>query len=223
MNNTLILDIKSVDDSGTLKGYAAVYNNVDLIGELIEKGAFSKWLKKKRKSLPLLWNHNASEVIGSIKTVTDDNNGLWVEGKINLEVAKANEVYSLLKNGDVTGMSIGFLVKKSERNKDGVTVLKELDLFEASITPIPANPAAQVVSVKALQETEEEHMDKAALDAINNRLTLIEYQLSGLKSLILETKSVTVSTSINTNETEHLQSFESLMSEIKNSEIFRKA
>jgi HK97 family phage prohead protease len=177
MNNELILEIKSLEEQGMFTGYAAIFGNIDRQGEVITEGAFKASLSRKRKSLPLLWQHNQSEVIGKVSEVKEDSVGLWVKGNLNLDVAKAKEVYSMLKAGDVSGMSIGYRIKNGKR-KDGATYLTELDIFEASIVPIPANELAEVVSVKSQEgmsgmenELKQIQLDmKSLLDKVNEVL-----------------------------------------------------
>ena len=50
------LKIKSIDDAGKFVGIGAVYNNVDLGGDLIEPGAFTRTLSAGKK-WPVLWQH----------------------------------------------------------------------------------------------------------------------------------------------------------------------
>ena len=54
------LKIKSVDDTGTFTGLGAAYNNVDLGGDKIMPGAFTRTLAAG-KQFPLLWQHDPSE------------------------------------------------------------------------------------------------------------------------------------------------------------------
>ena len=75
----LALKIKSVDDTGTFTGLGAAYNNVDLGGDKIMPGAFTRTLAAG-KQWPFLWQHDPSNPIGTAK-VTDSPQGLQVEGR----------------------------------------------------------------------------------------------------------------------------------------------
>ncbi len=77
------LKIKSVDDTGTFTGLGAAYNNVDLGGDKIVPGAFTRTLAAG-KQFPLLWQHDPSSPIGTCK-VTDTPQGLHVEGTLLLQ------------------------------------------------------------------------------------------------------------------------------------------
>jgi HK97 family phage prohead protease len=140
----------------TFTGYAATFGNVDLVNDIIQKGAFAKCLSKK-STYPLYWDHSSKEMVGSV-TVLEDENGLWVsEGKVNKGVARGRDVAALLKGGDLNTMSIGFMTKDFEYlasdNDDSaypLRALKEIELREVSLVSDPANPMAKVASVKSL-------------------------------------------------------------------------
>lgn len=140
--------IKSTDDAtGEFTGYAAVFGNVDLQNEVVEPGAFSKTLAEQ-KDFPILWQHNADQPIGVTVSAVEDDKGLAVRGQINLETQTGREVYALLKQGAVKGISFGYDVIK-DIVKNGVRRLLELKLWELSLVTFPANPAAQVLAVKS--------------------------------------------------------------------------
>ena len=62
----LRMTIKSVAPDGSFTGSLAVYNNVDLGGDLIEAGAFTKTIKEHGDHVPLLWQHKADVPIGML-------------------------------------------------------------------------------------------------------------------------------------------------------------
>jgi hypothetical protein len=85
-----------------------------------------------------------------ITALFEDARGLYVKGKLLMDVAQAREAYSLLKAGVVRGLSIGYSVKRSRRNPDsGIRELLDLNLWEISLVTLPANEAAQVTVVKS--------------------------------------------------------------------------
>jgi HK97 family phage prohead protease len=148
----LLTSIKAVpeDEQGAFEGLLAIYNNVDLGGDLIEPGAFLKTLQERGSTIPLLWGHKAEEPpIGRLK-LFDTPDGLRVKGQLNLEMSRSKDVYSAMKAGDVSGLSIGYDTVKHEI-KSGVRHLKELRLWEGSIVNFPMNPLAEVFSVKDLK------------------------------------------------------------------------
>jgi HK97 family phage prohead protease len=148
-HSSFSLKIKSVDDSGRFTGVGAVYGNVDLGGDRIMPGAFTKTLAAG-KQIPLLWQHNPSEPIGSVKC-TDSSQGLMVEGQLLLSDPTAQKAYSFLKAGIIKGLSIGYDTKKADFVGD-VRELQELKLWELSVVTFPMNEAAAVNSIKSMSD-----------------------------------------------------------------------
>ena len=145
------LKIKSVDDAGTFVGLGAVYNNVDLGGDRILPGAFTRTLAAG-KQFPLLWQHDPSNPIGTAK-ITDTREGLQVAGTLLLTDPTAQKAYTFMKAGVVKGLSIGYDTIKATNDGD-VRQLTELRLWEISCVTFPMNESAQVSSVKAISDSE---------------------------------------------------------------------
>jgi HK97 family phage prohead protease len=145
------LRIKSVAADGTFTGVGAVYNNVDLGGDKILPGAFSRTLAGS-KQFPLLWQHSPSDPIGSVK-VTDTAQGLQVEGQLLLSDPTAQKAYSFLKAGILKGLSIGYETVKANY-VDDVRELAELKLWELSVVTFPMNTGAVVTGIKAMSDDE---------------------------------------------------------------------
>jgi HK97 family phage prohead protease len=154
------LKIKAVDDAGHFTGVGAVYGNVDLGGDKILPGAFTKTLEGSKR-YPLLWQHKSDLPVGSV-TVSDTPNGLSVEGQLLIkgspllaldsdEVPQARIAYSLLKAGVIKGLSIGYDTEKAAY-VDGVRELRELKLWELSIVTFPMNPGATILGVKNMSD-----------------------------------------------------------------------
>jgi len=55
----------------------------------------------------------------------------------------------LIMEGALRTVSVGFVSKRRERGEDGVLIHRDVELLEVSLVPIPANPAAQLVGVRA--------------------------------------------------------------------------
>jgi HK97 family phage prohead protease len=165
------IQLKEIGDEGTFSGYAAVFNNTDLGGDIIAPGAFTKSIKENPR-VPVLWGHDTREVIGINKEVREDSVGLHVSGQLILDVQRAKEARFLVKEGAVKGLSIGYdaLVVDYSKSSDGIRILKEVKLWEYSLVPFPMNPEATISGVKSLDEFEsrlcevidyvEEHSDE---------------------------------------------------------------
>jgi uncharacterized protein len=143
------LRIKGIDDAGKFTGVGAVYGNIDLGGDKILPGAFTRTLAGS-KQFPLLWQHQPDSPIGSVR-ITDTTQGLQCEGALLLEDPTARKAYQFLKAGIIKGLSIGFETIKAQFVGD-VRELQELKLWELSVVTFPMNPEAAVTSVKAMSD-----------------------------------------------------------------------
>jgi HK97 family phage prohead protease len=153
---TFSLKLDDVDSQGTIRGYASTFGNIDLGFDVVDKGAFKKSIKESSAKFPILADHDPSKQIGWNFRAEEDDTGLFVEGKLDLNVQSAREKYSLAKTamslGAKMGLSIGYMTIKAEpdREKPMVRHLKELKLFEYSIVTFPMNTEAMITSAKSL-------------------------------------------------------------------------
>ena len=181
--------LKVPDNSGVFTGYAATYGGEpDLVGDVIEPGAFAQSIARQGKGYPLLWAHRTDEPIGMAKVSDDPTKGLLVNGSLVLADPAAQRAYTHMKAGTVRGMSIGYDVPRGQGkvtySDDGTRTLKEIKLYEISLVAIPANPKAQVTSVKSLSDVE--HVLRSITDAsdadVVHQLKSIDAQLRRLLS-----------------------------------------
>jgi HK97 family phage prohead protease len=144
--NNVRFDVKSSEADGTFVGQASTYNNVDLGGDEVMPGAFSKTLADAKGPWPLLAGHDPHEQVGYAE-LQDSNAGLLVRGKLVLHSEKARQSYELMRARALRGLSIGYNAVRSVM-KGSVRQLTEVKLFEISLTPFPMNELALVTSVK---------------------------------------------------------------------------
>lgn len=171
---------------GQIRAYASVFDNVDVYGDIVQKGAFDRTLaewKDRGDTLPLLWGHNTSDPdynIGGIVKASEDDRGLLIEAEFDMDNPKAAQVYRLCKGRRVHDLSFAFDIQESSMETiDGeeVRLLKDLNLFECSIVPYGANPETEIVAVKhAVQSLRGVLAQKASDDTMG--------QLRELKSML---------------------------------------
>jgi HK97 family phage prohead protease len=148
--------VDAVDDKGVIRGYASTFGNVDYGLDVVDKGAFKKSLKENGGRVPILKDHDPRKLIGFNMRAQEDEYGLHVEGKLNLDVQDGREQYSLAKQamdlGIPFGLSIGYQTIKWEpdRKDPNIRRLKELKLFEYSMVTFPMNPEAMITNAKGL-------------------------------------------------------------------------
>jgi HK97 family phage prohead protease len=147
------MEIKALDDSGTFDGYAAIFGNVDLGGDVIERGAFKEIEKNKEGQVVVLWQHRSDSPIAAAE-VTQDDIGLKFRGRLVLEDPNARRAQAHMKANTVRGMSIGFDVMENGYTimSSGVRLLKALKLWEISLVTFGMNPLAQVAGVKQREQ-----------------------------------------------------------------------
>ena len=147
-------DIKATSDDGRIVGHGAVFGNVDLGFDRIEPGAFKETLKDiGAEPIPMLWQHHSWEPIGVWDDMREDRKGLVVEGQINLDVERGREARSLVRQGAVKGLSIGYWPRDFSY-EDDVRVLEKVDLHEVSLATFPMNPEARVAGIKNMTRKE---------------------------------------------------------------------
>lgn len=139
---------------GEFEGYLSVFGGTDAYGDTVIPGAFKKTLAVKNRIPVMLLNHDSWDVpIGVWQSMVEDETGLRVKGRLTEGNDQAARVYLALKDGAMTGMSMGYKVARFE-NKDssgqqrGRNML-DLDLYEGSIVTMPADAAARIDSVTA--------------------------------------------------------------------------
>lgn len=149
---------KSTDKSiGIIEGLASTYSHIDYYGDQIIAGAFTKSIKKFKKDkqmIPMLSGHSHDRVIGGFDAskIKDSGDGLYVVGAIDLDTQRGKEDYSLLSKGFITGLSVGGTVNidDMEIDKHGVRQIKNFNLQEISVTPMPANDSSRISEVKSV-------------------------------------------------------------------------
>lgn len=164
------LSVKSLAADGRFAGYASVFDMIDNQRDVMQKGAFANAMKKGAGAVKLLWQHQQDEPIGIFEKIFEDGYGLYVEGRLLLDVQKAKEAHALLKAGAVSGLSIGYSpVRYKIDGVTGVRLLSEVDLFEVSLVTFPANSAATVTVVKS-DDRVDAHQLIALSDALDSAL-----------------------------------------------------
>jgi len=158
---------------GRFQGYASVFNTIDRGNDLILPGAFKRSLRERgAKGVKLLWQHDPKEPVGIIDDLYEDTRGLFVHGRLILDVDRAREAYRLLGAGALDGLSIGFHTLKSNQRSDGVRLLREVDLWEISLVTFPMNEQARISSFKSNCNSENfSAVDETALVAGLRHLT----------------------------------------------------
>ncbi len=121
-------------------GYAAIFDRIDKGGDIIRPGAFGS-LKEGQK-LPLLWQHDPGQRIGSVTYAQEDRRGLRVIGNLSRTRKTGRAAAAMLANGAVNGLSFGYRVKRCDGSKP--RILLDLDIAEISLVSFPMQSAAKI-------------------------------------------------------------------------------
>ncbi|MEE8341972.1 MAG: HK97 family phage prohead protease [Candidatus Neomarinimicrobiota bacterium] len=154
--NSIKQSSEKENDFGIFTGLASTFE-IDTEGDQIMPGTFDKALirlKEKGKShIQMKFLHNRDEIIGGfpVSKAFENKDGLFVEGQVNLNVQKGREVFSLLKQGVLTDMSIGFFLNSfREDTNENIRKVDDIDLGEISLVDMPANLGATIIEVKTV-------------------------------------------------------------------------
>ena len=176
-------DMKEAEDSGSISGYFSTYDRIpDSYGDVIARGAFTDTIKAREESghpFPLCWNHDLDQIIGKVDSIEDTEKGPLMTASF-FDTPLAQEKREIVKSGVVYQFSFAYDVKDAAQVtlEDGTKAneLRQIDLFEVSIVPIPANPRAEVTSIKS-EEPEVKagrRNSKKDADALKEAISLIQ-------------------------------------------------
>lgn len=138
----------------TLTGYVARFDQPADLGEFVEvikAGAFTRTLADdKARGIRAIYEHDGRSLLGRMGAgtlrLTEDAQGLAFE--IDLpNTTLGRDLAHLVERGDVAGCSFGFLpVRDTWAESDGrpVRELRDVDLFEVTITAAPAYDTTSV-------------------------------------------------------------------------------
>lgn len=157
------LRIADSDGGGaTIEGHAAVFDSwSETLGgifpfkEIVRKGAFNESIGKD--DIRALFNHDPNYVLGRNRAGTlelvEDDIGLRVK-IAPPDTSWAKDILTSIRRGDITQMSIGFIVeddKWSTKDRMDVREIRKVQLFDVSPVTFPAYTATDV-GVRAMQE-----------------------------------------------------------------------
>ena len=181
--------------TGIVTGYFSKFNNIDLDGDVIMPGAFTKTIAERgpdssKPEIAYLWQHDTCKPLGKLMVLREDNFGLYFEAKMS-DTTYGQDALKLYRDGVITQHSIGYQVIKSiETQTEGEEVeqIFEVKLWEGSAVTFGANPNTPFTGFKSIEEREDRI--KTLVKAIKNgsytdeTFGLIEFELLKLVSLV---------------------------------------
>ena len=147
-------DVSTLLEEREFIAYIATFD-VDLVGDRIAPGAVRNLERFVRDGFVTVSHDWSAVPVASILEAWEDERGVLIRARFHSH-PEAEAVYTYVRErtelGKSVRFSIGFYVLKThdEATEDGrtVRVIDELELVEASIVNVPANPATELVAVK---------------------------------------------------------------------------
>jgi HK97 family phage prohead protease len=152
-------EIKDVDvEKRIITGYASKVGNIDLVGDMIMPGAFTKTINERgpmgKNEIWFLHNHSTDSPLGKPSVLKEDNYGLYFESKI-VDTEIGSDILKLYNEGLINQHSIGFSTIKQNKvdataGNPGYYQIQEVKLYEFSSVLWGANPDTPFMGVKSL-------------------------------------------------------------------------
>lgn len=151
-------EITEVDiERRIVMGYAAKFGNIDLHGDMIMPGAFTKTITERgpqgKNEIWFLHNHSSDNPLGKPSVLKEDNYGLYFEAAI-IDTEIGEDILKLYDNGLINQHSIGFSTIKETRVEEGnqkpYYQIQEVKLYEFSSVLWGANPETPFLGLKSM-------------------------------------------------------------------------
>jgi HK97 family phage prohead protease/HK97 family phage major capsid protein len=140
-------------DGRTLEGRIVPYGETITLGDSQEAFAPGVFSEVEPGDVVLLWQHDTTAPIGRMTILREEEDGAY--GTFRLaDTERAREARSLISEGVIRGLSVGFQPDQTQ-NQKGVRTHVKARLRETSLVTFPAYPTAGVLAVR-----EEERMDE---------------------------------------------------------------
>jgi HK97 family phage prohead protease/HK97 family phage major capsid protein len=148
----LATDAEGNIESIIVEGYAST-NDIDRAGDVVSATVWEKGLENYLKNPIILAYHDYHQPVGRMLEHKVDKKGLWIKARIS---SAAEDVYNLVKDSVMTAFSIGFRIIDAEYNQAAeVFLIKEIELHEISVVPVPCNQNTLFSLSKAFDSAED--------------------------------------------------------------------
>jgi len=179
------LEIKELTEQGIFTGYGSTFGGKpDSYGDIVVQGAFADTIRKNGRfgnGIKLPVHHDYERPAGRYVELAENKKGLKLVGELALNTQDGKETFEFMKLGILNSLSIGWERLKIDSegievpfedaieydDKKGIRYLKKIDLWEISPVLFPANPRADITTVKcAIEEAKTvRELEKALKEA----------------------------------------------------------
>lgn len=127
-----------------VEGYCMHFNVVNMNREMVLPGAFDEFFKilKEKNNMPVMNAfHKSDLIIGLWTSLKQDENGLWVEGYVDLNIKYvADNIAPLIRTGALNNLSTeGFVDYNDIEPKEDHYIVNKMILTGISLVPIGAD------------------------------------------------------------------------------------
>ncbi len=148
-----ILQVKSVDDAQRIIRGIATTPETDRQGDVVVPTGV-----KFKNPMPLLWQHDSTKPVGTVKFDKPTDKGITFEARIadiqepGTLKDRLDEAWQSVKSGLVSAVSIGFRVLDGDYEvmKTGGLRFLSTEVMELSLVTIPANASANITQIKSI-------------------------------------------------------------------------
>jgi len=185
--------------NGEISGYAAIWDLLDLDGDIIRKGAFKRAIDNQiaAGTVPFMVKHfkaggDVLETIGVIVEAREDEIGFWIRAELDGADVSQQVRQKTKSNPKIFGMSVGWIDTTTgfkPIENDGFEYT-EMNLKEVTITVLPAQQATlgfvngkdamntlqkleeRIVALECKAKTEEEITEEVAETVTEDEVTV---------------------------------------------------
>ena len=145
------LQLDPTREPGFIAGYASKFGGIDSYDDTIEPHAYDNILKAA--VLPkMFFNHDALSVpVGRWTSWKVDEVGLYVEGRLNLELQQAQDIRKAIAFRTLDGLSVNICMNVDDFYYDagGIRHIKNVQkMKEISLCTFPADDNARIITFK---------------------------------------------------------------------------
>lgn len=172
---TVALELKDIDTVGRRVTVAlSKLDYLDSDNDIIASGAFSKSIKERgpeseaNRKIKFLRYHDFEHQIGKFVSLSESNGYLIAVADLGRST-KGNDAFLDYQDGIITEHSIGYeeVVARSERQKDGSNLIREVVLWEGSAVTFGASAETPLFQVSKGKD------DKDYLKRLNDRSLML--------------------------------------------------
>jgi len=181
----MLAEVKAVKDATVAGEWEAVLSapTMDRDGEVVAKGAFDPL----PESIPIHAYHAFDDPVGRGQPFYDGDL-LKARGGF-ASTPRAQEIRTLVEEGVIANMSVGFMAAEREE-RDGVPTVTKAELLEASFVSVPSNREAAVLMAKDYSEkvgARNSSTDAERLQSIHDLSVANGAECKGLEEAISKT------------------------------------